>query len=439
MHPKTRHEKLLTNQKVKRWHENLKARSELTAGIYLRNLGLWLERTKLNPDQLISKAKNSYDELKNLISDQIRKMENEGKAGSYISVSIKPVLSYLKFNNTPVKFQINIKNENRNMTTENERVPTKEELSTILRMASARSRTAISLMAFSGLRPESLGSYNGDDGLKLSDIPDLTIQSNNTTIEKTPAQIIIRPELSKARHQYFSFIAEEGCTYIREYLKSRINNGEKLTKDSPLILPDTNMSRKEYENPFLETQLVSREIKKAIIKAGYKWRPYVFRSYFATALDIAESKGEISHPWRQFFMGHKGDIEATYSTKKKLSEDIIEEMRQAYTKCEKHFVTTSDYTKEEKTEKTLREYAIMLFEATFNTEFNEKTKNALYTLTQEEFQEELKRVSSEKKAEILNNGNKQKIISINELETYITQGWEYVTTLPNGKAIVKIS
>jgi len=73
-----------------------------------------------------------------------------------------------------------------------------------------------------------------------------------------------------------------------------------------------------------------------------------FRSYFATALDIAESKGEISHPWRQFFMGHKGDIEATYSTKKKLSEDMKEEMRQAYTKCEKHFVTTSDYTKEER-------------------------------------------------------------------------------------------
>jgi len=47
-------------------------------------------------------------------------------------------------------------------------------------------------------------------------------------------------------------------------------------------------------------------------------------------------------------MGHKGDIEATYSTKKKLSEDMKEEMRQAYTKCEKHFVTTSDYTKEER-------------------------------------------------------------------------------------------
>ena len=273
MEQKIRNQKLSNKPIIKRWYDNLKARSEITADIYLRNLGLWLEWLNLNPEQLISKAKNSYDELKNLISDQIRKMENEGKAGSYISVSIKPVLSYLKFNNTPVKFQINIKNENRNMTTENERVPTKEELSTILRMASARSRTAISLMAFSGLRPESLGSYNGDDGLKLSDIPDLTIQNDNITFEKTPAQIIIRPELSKARHQYFSFIAEEGCTYIKEYLKSRINNGEKLTKDSPLILPDTKMSRKEYENPFLETQLVSREIKKAITKAGYKWRP----------------------------------------------------------------------------------------------------------------------------------------------------------------------
>jgi len=40
------------------------------------------------------------------------------------------------------------------------------------------------------------------------------------------------------------------------------------------------------------------------------WRPYVFRTYFDTALMLSESKGMISHAYQQFWMGHTGDIEA---------------------------------------------------------------------------------------------------------------------------------
>lgn len=438
MHPKTRHSKHLTNPIIKRWYENLKARSEITSDNYLRNLGLWLEWLNLTPEELIKKASLNYNELKNSISDHIRKMENEGKAGSYISTSIKPILSFLKFNNTPIKLQINIKNENRNLTTENERIPTKEELSTILRSANTRSRLAIALMAYSGLRPETIGTYKGDNGLKLSDIKNLKISNKSIEFEKIPTQITIRPELSKARHQYFTFLTSEGCTYMAEYLKERINSGEILNQESPLIMPDTQMSRKESENQFLETQLVSREIKKAILKAGFKWRPYVFRAYFATNLDIAESKGEISHPWRQFFMGHKGDIESTYSTKKKLSEDIIDQMRQSYKKCEKHFTTQSETAQEENITRKLRQYTITMFEATFNITLKADKKEELLMLSLENFQEELKRIANERKTEILNNGNKQKIISSEETEAYINQGWEYITTLPNGKVIIKI-
>ncbi|MEM3191559.1 MAG: hypothetical protein QXH93_04665 [Conexivisphaerales archaeon] len=56
----------------------------------------------------------------------------------------------------------------------------------------------------------------------------------------------------------------------------------------------------------------------AIEKASLKIRPYVLRGYFSTALDIAEIKGLISHPWRQFIMGHNGDIESRYSINKRL-------------------------------------------------------------------------------------------------------------------------
>jgi integrase len=37
-----------------------------------------------------------------------------------------------------------------------------------------------------------------------------------------------------------------------------------------------------------------------------------------------------------------------------------------------------------------------------------------------------------------NNGNHQRVIPINEVETFLTKGWEYVASLPTGKAILKL-
>ena len=438
MKQQIRQKLLLEDPTVKRWYENLKAKSEITADNYLRNFGLWLEWLNLTEEKLTELAKEDYTTLKNLISDQIRRKENEGKAGSYISTSLKPMLSFLKFNNITVHLQINIKNENRNLTTENERIPTKDELSTILRSTDTRGRLEIALMAFSGLRPETLGSYKGTNGLKLSDIKDLEIVKGKIEFKKIPAEITVRPELSKARHQYLTFLSEEGCKYMTEYLNERTNSKEKISGESPLILPNESKSRKETKNRFLETQLISREIKKAIKKAGFTWRPYVLRAYFATNLDIAEASGKISHSWRQFIMGHKGDIEARYSTNKNLSDEIKDQIRETYKKCQKYLSTQTTKTQEENLTEKLREYTLTIFETTFNTKLKKEKKEELMKLSTENFEEELRRISNKRKKEILNNGNTQKIITINEIEEYINQGWEFITTLPNGKAIIRI-
>jgi len=66
----------------------------------------------------------------------------------------------------------------------------------------------------------------------------------------------------------------------------------------------------------------------------------VLRAYFDTNMIIAESKGKISHPYLQFLMAHKGDIEARYSTNKGvLPPDMVEDMRRCYRDCEP-FLTT---------------------------------------------------------------------------------------------------
>ena len=70
---------------------------------------------------------------------------------------------------------------------------------------------------------------------------------------------------------------------------------------------------------------------RAAVRSAIKARPYVLRAYFDTQLLMAESSGCMTHAYRQFFMGHTGDMEARYTTnKRRLTEQMIEDMRVAF-------------------------------------------------------------------------------------------------------------
>ena len=438
MNPLTRHRKLLENKKVERWYENLKARSQVTSDIYLRNFGLWLEYLHLDPETVIIMARDHFDDFKGSVSDVIRGLEKKGTMGASISTGIKPMISYLKFYNVSVKLGINIRNENRNLKAEKEVIPGKDNLAKILRMATLRERVSISLMAFSGLRPEVLGNIDGSDGLVIGDIPDLRITEGKVNYDHVPVQINVRPELSKIRTAYFTFLGPEGSEYLKEYLELRIASGETLKKNTPVIVP-VEKQLLEKKNRFLLTTLLLRRIKGTIIKAGFEWRPYIFRIYFGTNLDSAEAKGLISHPWRQFIMGHKGDIEETYTKK----EGKIEEGREQYSKCLDYLETSEHGIKEEDVAKittsTMRETAIMILEAAYGMQLSDKEKEELIGLEINELQDRLKEIFRDKRAEILNNGNKHKTIPERDLESYLNKGWELVQIYPRGdKAVIKL-
>ena len=434
MNPATRHKKLLENKKVERWYLNVKARSQITSDTYLRNFGLWLEYLDLDPEAVISLARDNFEEFKGSVSDQIRKLESKGVMGASISTSIKALISYLKFYNVVVRLGINIKNENRNLNAENERIPTKEELSKILRIATLRERVSISLMAFSGFRPEVLGNIDGTEGLTIGDILDLKIEHGKVEFKTVPAQISIKPELSKIRTRYSSFLGPEGIEYLKEYLETRIANGERITKDSPVILPIEKQST-EKKNKFLMTVLLLRRVKATITKAGFDWRPYIFRVYFGTNLDTAESKGMITHPWRQFIMGHKGDIEETYTKR----EGIIDEGREQYSKCLRFIETVEHGIKEEDYQKMLRDSALDTLTGAFGITLTEEQKEELRNLDTSEYQKRLGEIFKDKRAHDLNNGNKHKTIPERDLESYLNKGWELVQIYPKGdKAVIKL-
>ncbi|MDE1818662.1 MAG: hypothetical protein KGI19_08675 [Thaumarchaeota archaeon] len=119
------------------------------------------------------------------------------------------------------------------------------------------------------------------------------------------------------------------------------------------------------------------------MRPRFKWRPYVLRAFFDTQLLIAESRGKIAHDFRVFFMGHKGSIEAKYTTNKSiLAKTLMDEMREAFRKSQEFL----DYE------------------------------------TNRESEEEI---------------SKQRIVTPEEFEALITEGWQYLGTLPNGKIVIK--
>ncbi len=330
-HKITKSKALAQDPEVERWRANLARGSKLTAQVYLRRLSRACELLDSTPRKLIEKASEDMKGFQDSLQDMVTQLESQGKSPGYILGIVKVVKSWLRQNDLEIIRRIKVSRPTATPTLENEQIPSKEELSRIFRSSSLRVRAAEVLMAFGDLRPQVLGNHDGSDGLTLGDLPELKVGKEEVEFTRIPSMVVVRPVLSKARHRYFTFLSGEGCTYLKEYLDYRIRQGEALGPASPVIGHERSSATRRFQL----TKKISHLIRTAMRRAGVYKRPYVLRCYAETQLIIAESRGKISHPYVQFIAGHKGDIESSYSTNKsKLSPEMIEDMRQAYGRCE---------------------------------------------------------------------------------------------------------
>jgi hypothetical protein len=290
-------------------------------------------------------------------------------------------------------------------------------------------------MAFGDLRPQVLGNHDGSDGLSLRDLPELEIGKEEVEFTRIPSMVVVRPELSKTRHRYFTFLSGEGCTYLKEYLDSRIRQGETLGPESPVI----GHERSSASRRFQLTKKISHLIRTAMRRAGVYKRPYVLRCYAETQLIIAESRGKISHPYVQFIAGHKGDIESRYSTNKgKLPPEMIEDMRQAYGRCEPFLGTVEpplaqDLIVKEAKMEALKSIAknllgIDLLDVKIRRE-RELEREMSLDEEIELFEGEIKRMRE-------GNGS-QSLVDEGELEAFLGDGWEFVSVMPSRKILIR--
>ena len=212
--PKEKYAQLRRDPEIIRWYRDVRRGSQTTADVYLRRLGAFCQTTEHDPGKLL-KLKDR--QLADLVSDYVSKMEDMGKAGGYISSIVKAVKSWLTFNGISLSRKIKISGREDTPTLDGKGIFSPEDLKKVLDSGDVRARMAIGMVAFSGIRLQSLGNERGIDGLVLSDIEGLVIERDGIRFEKVPAKITVRKTISKKGNEYFSFLGPEGCDYVVLY------------------------------------------------------------------------------------------------------------------------------------------------------------------------------------------------------------------------------
>lgn len=143
------------------------------------------------------------------------------------------------------------------------------------------------------------------------------------------------------KEEYWSFLTPESSKALDEYFKERIEDGERLTDDSPVFR--TLYSKENSQNPkSLEVQsarcVIFRLIKQARIqrkKVGFAFdiqADHGFRKRFNTILKL---NNEVNSNIAEKLMGHKRGLDGTYLAptreecfeefKKSMNELMVEE------------------------------------------------------------------------------------------------------------------
>ncbi|MEM4311309.1 MAG: hypothetical protein QXX95_02865 [Nitrososphaerales archaeon] len=153
----------------------------ITAEERLRRLGRFCEVTGYNPKSLIEFKRSNPEGFDNFIMDFVDKSLKSEKPAQ-VRNNLITIRSWLAHFGLKLERKIKLPVEDY----VEEIVPSKEQLASILRHCDPRSRVIASLMAFSGIRPESIGNYLGSDGLRIKDLPELHIDKGTVTFEKVP-------------------------------------------------------------------------------------------------------------------------------------------------------------------------------------------------------------------------------------------------------------
>ena len=319
----------LNDPLVKRWVTRLAKGSDKTATMWSSGLTIFFHLTETTPKRLASMKKQELMDL----ADRYEAIERaRGTRSTTIASRLGFVRNFVQFSSDIMLPTGTFKVKGGNDSKE-EAALSREQLHAVLASANLREKVCVALMSQSGLRPGVMGNFDGTDGLRVDDVIDMHVD-RKVEFVASPAILRVRKELSKAGHSYLTMVGEQAQDVVRLYVESRLRNGETITADSPLVRTDGGR--------FARSSEVGDYVRNAFKRAKVTARPYSCRTTFISRLSACEADGLVTHEYRLFWSGHRGDVSATYSVNRgHLDERTLSRMRDSFRKCEALLATVT--------------------------------------------------------------------------------------------------
>jgi len=291
-----------------------------------------------------------------------------------------------------------------------DRAPSPEELKRVVVHTDVRGKALTTMLASSGMRIGELLS------LRVKDID----------FSKKPTTVYLRAEVTKDRQARYCFISDEATTLLREFLGQRTADAESY------LFPTSTRGRAHKTGNEPMTYWNADEIfSRALRASGLEEKDdngrdiihiHSLRKFFFSQLVPILGREVV-----EALMGHKAFLDSSYRrfTEKQMGEFYLKGMNAVTVMLKRESASETEV------KKAFKEQFLLV--AGFKQD--EIEQMGLGGMSNEELQ---KMVRERLMGAMMNNGNKQKVVPVHDIKTYISQGFEFVASLPDGEAIVKV-
>ncbi len=405
----------------------LKKLSSVTKRNYMMRIDLYLKHIGKDADTFVRETKKNPKAFEKQFVNFLEEWGKNARPSTiaFVRDSLRRFLEINRVEKVDWKYISNFIPQRRKYG--EDRAPTIEEIRRIVDTADLRLRCLVLFLCSSGSR---IGAI---EWLKWRDIQE--VEHDGQKFAKVTVY-------NGEPERYDTFITPEAYDYLLEYKKVRENLGDKVTPQSHVFLNVGNVDKaKRGDTQSFKPNTVSsmknllgRHLRRLgmreVIHEGRNYHSFEFkqahgfRKFFKTRMEMANVKPIIT----EMLMGHTLGVSSSYMkpTEKELVEEYAKAIDELTIIKGKEVVTQDSVV------------------ATFNKQYltfagySEDEVTALgdlSRLTPEQVQELVK----QRQMQSLGlNGNHQKVVQMNEVKDYISQGWDFVTPLPDNEAIVRL-
>lgn len=370
------------------------------------------------PNDLVQHVKRKNNDVYSVLDEYVGWLVEECKVApnslkDYLSVGKK----FLRFNDTEIiNERVRDKVEMpRIYTRTRDRAPTSEEMRSILVHTNTRGKAMITMLSSSGMRVGELLS------LRVKDID----------FFKPPTTIFLRAEVTKDRQARYCFISDEATMFLKDFL------GERFNRNEDYIFPTSTRGREHKTGNLPMTYWNADNILSTALRAtGLEEKDEYGRdvihihslrkSFFSQLVPI------LGREVVEALMGHKEFLDTSY---RRFTED---QMRAFYLKGMDAVTIMMPHTDAERLKQEAALEAMRAVATSFGIDPMkvriEKRKELGREVTGEE---EMELIKLEIKKSREPKEDPQIIVREEDLESYLKDGWQFVSVLPSQKILVR--